>query len=87
MLFVGLVLLKMKKILIKILKLPPFTPVYYFLRGFKLRRQDGLMPQDIVRFYAGIIKKGDLVFDVGANYGNRAKVFHKIGAKVIAFEP
>ena len=33
------------------------------------------------------IKKGDLVFDVGANYGNKSKLFLEKGAKVIAFEP
>lgn len=33
------------------------------------------------------IKEGDLVFDVGANYGNKSILFTKLGAKVIAFEP
>lgn len=30
---------------------------------------------------------GDLVFDVGANLGNRSKVFVRLGARVVAVEP
>lgn len=38
-------------------------------------------------FYAQFIQPGDVVFDVGANMGNRTKPFLALGAKVIAFEP
>ena len=38
-------------------------------------------------FYQQFIKPGDVVFDVGANLGNRAKVFLALGAKTIGFEP
>ena len=38
-------------------------------------------------FYSQFIKKGDLVFDVGANVGSRSKLFLNLGAKVVAFEP
>jgi len=38
-------------------------------------------------FYATLIEPGDLVFDVGANVGNRTKVFLRLGARVIAIEP
>ncbi|HVO73599.1 MAG TPA: FkbM family methyltransferase [Ignavibacteriaceae bacterium] len=38
-------------------------------------------------FYKEFIKPGDLVFDVGANIGNRTKIFLKLQAKVVAFEP
>jgi len=37
--------------------------------------------------YSGFIAEGDLVFDVGANHGNRSEVFLSLGAKVVAFEP
>ena len=40
-----------------------------------------------MNFYRDLISKGDLVFDVGANMGNRSKIFIKLGAQVIAFEP
>ena len=38
-------------------------------------------------FYQGLIRPGELVFDVGANMGNRSKIFRAIGARVAAFEP
>lgn len=40
-----------------------------------------------LRMYRSFICKGDIVFDVGANVGNRIKSFHTLGARVIAFEP
>jgi FkbM family methyltransferase len=40
-----------------------------------------------LRFYAQFIRPGDLVFDVGANLGNRSKTFLQLGAHVVAFEP
>lgn len=38
-------------------------------------------------FYSEFIKAGDLVFDVGANKGNRTVIFLELGAKVVAVEP
>jgi FkbM family methyltransferase len=38
-------------------------------------------------FYSQFAGPGSLVFDVGANVGNRSKVFIKLGAKVIGVEP
>jgi FkbM family methyltransferase len=38
-------------------------------------------------FYAEFIKEGDVVFDVGANKGNRTVIFLELGAKVVAVEP
>jgi FkbM family methyltransferase len=39
------------------------------------------------RFYAQFIQPGDLAFDVGANMGNRTRVFLDLGANVVAVEP
>jgi FkbM family methyltransferase len=39
------------------------------------------------RFYRAFFRSGDLVFDVGANLGNRTAVFLTCGARVVAFEP
>lgn len=41
----------------------------------------------MIEHYKQFIKSGDLVFDIGANLGERTKVFRAIGAKVIAVEP
>jgi FkbM family methyltransferase len=38
-------------------------------------------------FYATILKAGDLIFDVGANVGQRTAIFASLGCRVIAFEP
>jgi FkbM family methyltransferase len=38
-------------------------------------------------FYGQFIRHGDQVFDVGANMGNRSRVFLDLGARVVAFEP
>ncbi len=42
-------------------------------------------PQFKINFYQQFFTKGDLVFDVGANDGNRTRPFLEIGANVIAF--
>jgi FkbM family methyltransferase len=38
-------------------------------------------------FYRQLIRPGDLVFDVGANTGERTAVFLDLGARVVAVEP
>jgi FkbM family methyltransferase len=38
-------------------------------------------------FYKTFVKPGDLIFDIGANIGNRIAIFLEIGAKVVAVEP
>jgi FkbM family methyltransferase len=43
--------------------------------------------QTRLEFYGQMISAESLVFDVGANVGNRTKVFAKLGATVIAVEP
>lgn len=39
------------------------------------------------RFYGQFVTSGDLCFDVGANVGNRIRVFRQLGATVVAIEP
>jgi FkbM family methyltransferase len=43
--------------------------------------------KEMEHFYANFISKGDLCFDVGANIGERAEIFLKLGAKVVCIEP
>ena len=39
------------------------------------------------KFYQQFINAGDLVFDVGANEGNRVQVFLDLNANIVAVEP
>ncbi len=41
----------------------------------------------MINHYRDFIQPGDLVFDVGANLGERTKIFRVLGARVIAIEP
>lgn len=41
----------------------------------------------MLAFYAQFIFPGDIVFDIGANIGNRTEIFLKLGAIVVAIEP
>lgn len=41
----------------------------------------------MMRFYAHWVRPGDLVFDVGANFGARTAVFLGLGARVVAIDP
>ena len=43
--------------------------------------------EEMKRFYAQLFRPGELVFDVGANVGNRSKIFLALGATVVAVEP
>lgn len=49
--------------------------------------QKYLSTKKMFAFYSQYINAGDLCFDVGANVGNRAEIFLKLRAKVIAVEP
>lgn len=43
--------------------------------------------QSRLKFYGSFLKPGDLCYDVGANLGNRTRVFLELQTKVIAIEP
>jgi FkbM family methyltransferase len=38
-------------------------------------------------FYSAFVRKGDLVFDVGAHLGRHAELFTDLGARVVSIEP
>jgi FkbM family methyltransferase len=38
-------------------------------------------------FYARFVRRGDLVFDIGAHVGDRVGSFRRLGARVVAVEP
>ncbi|MES2850566.1 MAG: FkbM family methyltransferase [Bacteroidota bacterium] len=62
-----------------------FTGLKYKYRKFKFSQTKEFAK--MLAFYGGIVKKGDLVFDIGSNNGERAMVFEKLGAKLICVEP
>ena len=39
------------------------------------------------RLYGGFVRRGELVFDIGAHVGDRVASFRRLGARVVAFEP
>jgi FkbM family methyltransferase len=41
----------------------------------------------MLKFYTQFVSDGDLCFDVGANIGNRTRIFLKLGCNVVAVEP
>jgi FkbM family methyltransferase len=51
----------------------------YYAKPFQLRRMR--------MFYAGLIQPGDLCFDIGAHVGNRIRVWHDLGTRVVGVEP
>jgi FkbM family methyltransferase len=46
-----------------------------------------LRPKRLRRLYAGFVRPGDLVFDVGAHVGNRVRGLAALGCRVVAVEP
>jgi FkbM family methyltransferase len=71
----------------KLVKSSPLYPVAREWHHARALRAWG--PDDAARldFYSQLIRPGDLVFDIGANVGNRTKIFLRLGASVVAFEP
>ena len=39
------------------------------------------------KFYSRLVRPGDLCFDIGANTGEKAKLFLSLGARIVAVEP
>ena len=39
------------------------------------------------RLYGGLVRRGDLVFDIGAHVGDRVASFSRLGARIVAVEP
>jgi FkbM family methyltransferase len=54
---------------------------------WRYRRADELSHKRLVAGYRQFINTGDLVFDVGANVGDRTAAFRALGARVLAVEP
>ncbi len=58
-----------------------------------LNRYSGLNPlslqnsRNMKQFYQQFVEPDEMCFDVGANYGNRSRIFLRLGARVVAVEP
>jgi FkbM family methyltransferase len=63
------------------------STLFIKLRSFYRNEREKKYFNIRTKFYSTFLKKGDLVFDVGANVGNRVEAFLHIKAKVIAIEP
>jgi FkbM family methyltransferase len=59
--------------------------LYHKVNQIRFRNDERNISQQ--RFYAKVIGKDDLVFDVGANVGQRSEIFAKLARKVVAVEP
>ncbi|MBI5223182.1 FkbM family methyltransferase [Candidatus Micrarchaeota archaeon] len=46
-----------------------------------------LMSRNMTHFYSNFVRRGDLVFDVGANEGVHTSCFLQLGASVVCVEP
>jgi len=80
----GLIPIKALNIFVKLLRLfRLYNSVYVTV----LAISNILSRRKMSRFYSQFVGKGDLCFDIGANIGNRTKVFLKLGATVVAVEP
>jgi len=65
-------------------------PAYRWVKASRARKQLAQWtPHDqrMLEFYERFLSPGDLCFDVGANIGNRVKIFLQLGARVVAVEP
>jgi FkbM family methyltransferase len=62
----------------------------YIIVNLWIKRRLGIKQKEfesLYTFYGQLIGNGSLVFDIGANIGNRTEVFLALGAKVICIEP
>ena len=56
--------------------------------NFLFRKKTGVdRKPEMISFYQNWVKPGSLVFDIGANVGNRIDIFLELGANVVAVEP
>ena len=61
--------------------------IYKIIYNISLVLINTVNRKKLLKFYSRFIKKDDLCFDIGANYGMRTEIFLKLGARVVAVEP
>ena len=76
----------MKTLIINVLKkVKLYNPVQRF--ALSVIQNRSVYQSNADKFYGQFIQNGDLCFDIGANVGARAKIFRRLGAKVVCLEP
>jgi FkbM family methyltransferase len=68
------------------LKASPFYDLYWSLADSSLVR-DRRRELYFYRVLLGGFRRGDLIFDIGANQGLKTDIFVRLGARVVAVEP
>ncbi|MBA3767616.1 MAG: FkbM family methyltransferase [Acidobacteria bacterium] len=65
------------------------TGLYYKMKDYRFRHTEwgGLRDASQKSFYATFISSHDVVFDVGANVGQRTQIFSELCQRVVAVEP
>ena len=63
--------------------------LYYRINDYRFRQKEwgGLRDASQKSFYARLIGPDDVVFDVGANVGQRTRIFSQLCRRVVAVEP
>jgi FkbM family methyltransferase len=67
--------------------LDAFRTVRSVIRSLRIYYGDRSHAPAMDRLYGQFVRRGDLVFDVGAHVGDRIASFRRLGARVIAVEP
>ena len=57
------------------------------IRSLRIYYGDRSRTAAMDRLYGAFVRRGDLVFDIGAHVGDRVASFHRLGARVVAVEP
>ncbi|AFM23032.1 FkbM family methyltransferase [Desulfomonile tiedjei] len=70
-----------------ILKRTPLYQALRFVRSKRAARTWTPFDKRMLDFYRQYIGPGDLCFDIGANIGNRTKIFLALEARVVSVEP
>jgi FkbM family methyltransferase len=57
------------------------------IRSLRIYYGDQAHAAAMDRLYRGFVRRGELVFDVGAHVGDRVASFRRLGARIVAVEP
>ncbi|MDQ1238864.1 MAG: hypothetical protein QG577_1049 [Thermodesulfobacteriota bacterium] len=60
---------------------------YSVVRGMLKTLKRAIQWKALLRFHSQLVHAGDLVFDVGGNYGEKTKIYRALGCSVVVVEP